>query len=283
MNHKQIINIAAYRFVSLTEEERKDFRIQFKTKTVALDLKGTILLSLEGINLFMSGTRENIDAFIEYLNAFKQFEKMTYKESVSDDQPFSRMLVRLKKEIISMGHCEIKPEQKKAPYISPQELKKWYDEKRDMLVLDTRNDYEVALGTFDHAEDLNIETFRDFPNAIELLPEELKEKPIVTFCTGGIRCEKAAQYMLNKGFKNVYQLDGGILNYFEKVGADHYHGECFVFDKRVAVDPSLKETQTTQCYACRGVLTVKDQETPACPHCQHIAETRENGRRSPLA
>ena len=184
------------------------------------------------------------------------------------------MLVRLKREIISMGIDEIQPEKQTVPRISPQQLKQWYDDGRDMVVLDTRNAYECALGSFDNAVDLDLDTFRQFPDAIDWVSEEIKSKPVVTFCTGGIRCEKAAELMKRKGFQNVYQLDGGILNYFEQIGGEHWHGECFVFDKRVALNTQLQETDTTQCYACRQVLTIDQQSASECPHCQHMRDSR---------
>ena len=271
----EFINISAYKFVCLAAAELPVLRQQLKEKADALQLKGTILLSQEGINCFLSGVRQHINDYKSFLESCSLFSGMTYKESVSHYQPFSRMLVRLKKEIISMGHPEVEPEKKAAPYISPERLKRWYEEYKDMIVLDTRNDYEVEIGTFENAMDLNIETFRDFPNAVALLPDCIKKKPIVTFCTGGIRCEKAAQYMLNQGFEEVYQLDGGVLNYFEKCGGDHWNGECFVFDKRVAIDPQLRETNTKQCYECRGVLTPDRQNKP-CPECGGEGHLRRN-------
>ncbi len=153
-----------------------------------------------------------------------------------------------------------------------------------MHLLDTRNDYEYGIGTFDNAIKLGIDHFREFPEAIAKLPEELRDEPIVMFCTGGIRCEKAGPFMEMAGFRNVYQLDGGILKYFEEVGGAHYHGECFVFDQRVAVDPALKETPTTQCYVCQAVVTSEQQQMPqyaagkSCPACyrddaQQMADT----------
>ncbi|WP_423062949.1 rhodanese-related sulfurtransferase [Candidiatus Paracoxiella cheracis] len=270
-----IINIAAYKFVTLTENDLPKLRIALREEAMQCNLKGTILLSLEGINLILAGLHDDIEAYKAYLESFESFQGLVYKESVSDYKPFTRMLVRVKKEIISMGREEIKPEHETAPRISPEEFKRWYEEKRDMVVLDTRNDYEVALGTFDEAIDLNLETFRGFPDAVDLLPAWMKEKPIVTFCTGGVRCEKGAELMRKKGFKNVYQLDGGILSYFEKCGGEHYHGECFVFDHRVAVDTKLNETATTQCYACRSPLTVEEQTSKICPYCQHIRDSRK--------
>lgn len=262
----KFVNTSAYKFVDLSESQFSSLRQALKEKADSCDLKGTILLSQEGINSFLSGTREAIDTYKAFLASYPEFSDMTFKESPSNHQPFSRMLVRIKKEIISMGHPEVKPSVKKAPYISPQELKEWYQLKKEMIVLDTRNDYEVDIGAFEDAMDLNIETFRDFPDAIALLPEEVRKKPIVTYCTGGIRCEKAAQYLLDHGFEEVYQLEGGILNYFEQCGGEHWEGECFVFDKRVAVDPQLQETSTQQCYECRGVIKVDEQSKP-CAEC----------------
>ena len=202
-----------------------------------------ILLSTEGINLFLAGTRGNIDSFLEKLRVCPEFSDLEVKESISDHQPFSRMLVRLKKEIIAMGHDEIRPHQQSSPKLSAKELKKWLDEGRDVTLLDVRNDYEVEVGTFKDAVPIGVDSFRDFPDAAEKLPGELKQKPIVMFCTGGIRCEKAGPLMENQGFQEIYQLDGGILKYFEECGGDHYDGDCFVFDKRVVLDPGLQETE----------------------------------------
>lgn len=264
----EFVNISAYKFVNLQEESLPEFRSKLKDKAVECELKGTILLSVEGINCFLSGTRENMDGYQSFLRQIPEFSDLWYKESFSDHQPFTRMLVRLKKEIIAFGYDEVQPAKHTAPYVTPEELKQWYDEGKEMIVLDTRNDYEVELGTFEKAIDLNIAHFRYFPDAIAMLPEEMKDKIIVTCCTGGIRCEKAAEFMLNKGFKKVYQLHGGILNYFEKCGDAHYDGECFVFDKRVAVDPQLKETATKQCYACRAPIPVHAQNKDVvCSEC----------------
>ena len=272
----EVINVSSYRFVKLDKEGLPKLREQLKEQAVALTLKGTILLSTEGINLFVAGTNEQIESFRTFLYQWPEFNDMWFKESPSAHQPFTRMLVRIKKEIIAMGHDEIIPEQETAPYVQPEELKHWYEQGKDMLVLDTRNDYEISLGTFDDAYDPNITTFRDFPAAVEQLPEEYKNKTVVTYCTGGIRCEKAAQLMRNKGFKDVYQLEGGILNYFEKVGGEHYQGECFVFDKRVAVDADLKETDTKMCFSCRQPLPMDLQsDNEICPHCNK----NRNGKR----
>lgn len=269
----QYLNIAAYKFVTLDETALAQLRAHLKQHALANQLKGTILLSTEGINCFLSGTEENIKQFQQTLEQQTEFNDLTYKNSWSDHQPFTRMLVRLKKEIIPLGKPEIKPEQETAPYLEPQKLKQWYEQHKDMIILDTRNDYEVELGTFDQALDLKLKHFRHFPEALKKLPNDAKDKPIVTFCTGGIRCEKAAQHLINEGFKQVYQLKGGILNYFEQCGGEHYHGECFVFDKRVALDSELKETTTQQCYDCRMPLPLSRQsQQGSCPYCEQATQ-----------
>jgi UPF0176 protein len=263
------VNISAYKFVDLLEDKLVEYKHVLLGHAIELGVKGTILLSTEGINMFISAQRETIDQYLKLVETYNEFQGLPYKESVSVEQPFTRMLVRIKKEIISMGVDSVKPAHKTAPYISAEDFKRWYDEGKDMVVLDTRNDYEVQLGTFAGAQDLDIKTFRDFPTAVRQLPDALKSKPVVTFCTGGIRCEKAADYMNTIGFEEVYQLDGGILKYFEKNGGSHYEGECFVFDKRVSVNSSLAETSVIQCYACRMPLsTEKQNEAKTCFYCR---------------
>ncbi len=238
-----ILNIAAYKFVTIPAEELKTLRDTLKAETLRLELKGTILLSPEGINLFLAGVVENIEAFINYLAEMSYTQNLTYKKSLSATQPFKRMLVKIKKEIIAFGISSVQPEKFTAPRISPQTFKQWLAERRDVVVLDTRNDYEIQHGTFANATQLNLQHFRDFPAAVEKLDPALKETPIVTFCTGGIRCEKAAAWLLQAGYQKVYQLDGGILNYFAECGTAYYQGECFVFDERIALDAELAETQ----------------------------------------
>lgn len=265
------INIAAYKFVKLDRlADRKAHLLPF---CKSRGLKGTILLSKEGINLFLAGEREPIEQFLAELRSQPEFCDLTVKESVSDHQPFSRMLVRLKKEIISMGVDSIQPAETTSPKISAHQLKEWLDEGRDITLLDTRNDYEVEIGTFENATPIGIDHFRRFPAAVSKLPQSMREKPVVMFCTGGIRCEKAGPLMEQNGFDQVFQLDGGILKYFEECGGEHYQGDCFVFDKRVAVDPDLKETEFGQCYACQAILSVDAQRSEkydpphCCPHC----------------
>ena len=270
------VNIAAYKFVTLDRlEERRD---QLRSFCDARALKGTILLTPEGINLFIAGTDCAVEELLAILRNQSEFSDLEAKISYSDHQPFERMLVKIKDEIIAFGVDGVDPRQRTSPKLAPKQLKEWLDSGKDVLLLDTRNDYEVRVGTFENALPIGVDHFRDFPEAVERLPDETKEKPIVMFCTGGIRCEKAGPFMEQAGFRDVYQLEGGILKYFEECGGDHYEGECFVFDKRVALDPELKETETTQCYACLAPLTPEDQQSQkydpphACPHCYESPE-----------
>lgn len=274
-----ITNIAAYQFASLSD--LKPLRERLARLCKDWNLKGTILLSPEGINLFVAGPPTEIESLLGELRQIPGLESLRAKYSVSDHQPFQRMLVKIKKEIIAFGVEGIDPAQHPAPRITPQELKAWLDEGRPVVLLDTRNDYEVKLGTFHNALPIGVRHFRDFPAAVRELPAELKQQPIVTFCTGGIRCEKGAPFMQREGFQNVFQLDGGILKYFEECGNAHYDGECFVFDKRVGVDPMLQETGTAQCHCCQVPLGPADQEDPryvegkSCPHCFESSEQQQ--------
>jgi UPF0176 protein len=267
------VNISGYQFFAL--EDLPLLKTQLKALTLKLALKGTILLSSEGINLFLAGGPTQITNFQQALTQQFGFPEFECKKSYSAYQPFSRMLVKIKAEIITMGIKEINPGLKPAPAISSQTLKQWLDEGRDVVLLDTRNDYEMALGKFASAITLDLTHFRSFPKAVQQLDPRLKSKTIVTYCTGGIRCEKAAPYLIEQGFEQVYQLDGGILKYFETVGQAHYQGDCFVFDKRVAVNAQLQETATTQCFACRMPVLPEQQRSPYyvvekfCPHCYH--------------
>lgn len=237
-----ILNISSYKFIDLHPGYVAYLQSHLKEQGVLHNIKGTILLSTEGINLFMAGEEANLQEFIQSLTAIEEFKDLYFKRSYSETIPYRRLIVRIKAEIISFGQNDIKPQQETAPYITPEQLKEWYEKDQDMLVLDTRNDYEVNLGTFKNAESLAIENFRQFPEAVEGLLDQYRDKPIVTFCTGGIRCEKAAAYMLKKGFTKVYQLEGGILNYFEKCGGEYYQGDCFVFDDRIAINEKFEES-----------------------------------------
>lgn len=253
MNDQNIVNIAAYKFVAIPDPHA--WLDLLRERCHDLELKGTIILAPEGINLFLAGKRENINTFMEFLGSEPtfagRFSNLPVKESFSGSKPFGRMVVRAAKEIITMRHPMIQPEAGRAPSVDAHTLKKWLDQGHDdqgrpVVMLDTRNGFEVEVGTFVGALDFGIEKFSQFPEVIKNAAADenlgLKDKTIVSFCTGGIRCEKAALYLQEIDLKHVYQLEGGILKYFEEVGGAHYQGECFVFDERVALDPQLKET-----------------------------------------
>jgi len=266
-----IVNIAAYLFTPL--DRLPERRTALRELCKAENLKGTILLSPEGINLFMAGPRVGIDRLLAELRSDPLMAALSTKESFSDRQPFRRLLVKLKREIIAFGIEGVAPRDCTSKKLPARELKQWLDEGRPITLLDTRNDYEVELGTFTGALPIGVQHFRDFPAAVRQLPEAMKEQPIVMFCTGGIRCEKAGPFMEQEGFREIYQLEGGILQYFEDCGGAHYDGDCFVFDHRVALNPQLEETATTQCYACQHPLTAEDQQSEryvsevSCPYC----------------
>ncbi len=232
----------------------------------------------------MAGSRAAVDILVQHLRSQQEFADLEIKESLSQQQPFHRMLVKIKREIIAFGVDDIDPAQATSPKLPPSTLKKWLDEGRPLELLDVRNEYEIRLGTFHNARSLAIDNFRQFPEAVRQLPEESKSRPVVMFCTGGIRCEKAGPLLQRAGFTEVYQLDGGILKYFDECGGVHYDGDCFVFDQRVSVDSRLQETNTTQCYACQMPLTVEEQTSDqyepgvSCPHCFR----NESQRRSEL-
>jgi UPF0176 protein len=275
-----IVNLAAYQFVTL--DAIREWRPLVAERCAALGLRGTILLAPEGINLFVAGTREATRAFIDYIRHDPLFEgkfaTLQFKESVSPTQPFRRMLVKLKREIITMKKPAVKPELGRAPAVDALTLKRWLDCGRDdngrpVVMLDTRNAFEADVGTFVNALDYRIKKFSEFPAVIEAHRADLEGKTIVSFCTGGIRCEKAAIHMKDAGIEHVYQLEGGILKYFEEVGGAHYRGECFVFDYRTALNPQLEPTATAQCFGCRAVVSPEAQRSPlylpgkTCPAC----------------
>jgi UPF0176 protein len=233
-----VVNIAAYRFVALRDLDGR--RERLRSICADLDLRGTILLSPEGVNLFLSGRRAAIDGFLAHLERDESLAGMTVKRSLSATQPFARMKVKLKREIIPFGIEGIDPVRLTAPPLAPETLRDWLSEGRDLTLLDVRNEYEIEYGTFAGARSLGLDHFRDLPAAVKRLGEDLRQRPLVMFCTGGIRCEKAGSYLQQQGFREVYQLDGGILQYFAECGGEHYEGDCFVFDERVAVDHQLR-------------------------------------------
>ncbi len=237
-----ILNIAGYQFVRLDQLE--NLRESLREIALLHQLKGTILLSEEGINLFLAGLEKDIQQFLDRLRADPRLKSFRTKDSWSSSQPFRKLLIKIKKEIIRMNHPAISPEKGRAKFIAPEKLKQWLDQGHDdlgrpVVMIDTRNRFEVEYGTFENALHFDIDKFSDFPKAIEAHLPELSDKTLVSFCTGGIRCEKSGLYLRERGLEHSYQLDGGILQYFEDIGSAHYQGDCFVFDERETLEPTL--------------------------------------------
>jgi predicted sulfurtransferase len=272
------LNVSGYKFVDLDADSLPALRFELLELCQNLGLCGTVLLSAEGINLMLCGPDAAVQPFQDWLRHRDEFDGMRLKKSRSKSATFSRLLVKIRKELVPTGDPDVRPAVNTGRYLSPEDLRRWIKEGRDFVLLDTRNQYEVELGTFSGATHLDLPNFRSIESKLATFDSATRVKPVVAFCTGGIRCEKATPIMMRLGFAEVYQLDGGILTYFERCGGDHFEGECFVFDKRVAVDASLSETGTTQCYACQHVLTVADQESSlyvpsaGCPYCAEPQE-----------
>ena len=240
------LNISAYRFLNLPDAEA--LRLRLHESADALGLKGTVLLAEEGINLFLAGTEQAVRAWVAQLQQDPRFATLAPKESWSTQVPFRKLLVKVKPEIIRMNHPAIRPDARgdegRAPAVSPETLHRWLDQSHDddgrpVVMLDTRNAFEVDYGTFEGAIDWRIAKFSEFPEQLLAHREALRDKTVVSFCTGGIRCEKAALYMREVGVDHTYQLDGGILKYLELTDGAHWQGECFVFDEREAVGQGL--------------------------------------------
>ncbi len=237
--------VAFYHFVDpqFSEEQTLSLQADFKVKMLELGIRGTILVAQEGVNSTIVGEESAMRSFISYLTSLPGLENTKFKESRVDHIPFKRTLVRLKKSLIPFGkdgEIELNPARSTGKYIEPVKLKEWLDQKDPNVVLvDTRNDYEIKKGTFKGAKDWGLRHFRDFPEQFLQHKKELEGKKVVMFCTGGIRCEKATAFAQDQGI-DVYQIEGGILQYFEDVGGAHYDGDCFVFDHRIAVNPKLE-------------------------------------------
>ncbi len=272
----QYLTAALYKFVGLPNYAALQPNIH--AACVAYHIKGTILLANEGINGTIAGLPENIHKVLNYLRtdvAFEgKFADLEHKESYADEHPFYRMKVKLKKEIVTMGVPSINPNNTVGTYVKPEDWNALISDP-DVILLDTRNDYEVHIGTFKGAVDPKTTTFREFPEYVAQNLDKAKHKKVAMFCTGGIRCEKASSYMLEQGFDEVYHLQGGILKYLETVKEEQslWQGECFVFDQRVAVKHGLEVGDYDQCFACRMPLSPAElasaKYTPgiSCPHC----------------
>jgi UPF0176 protein len=242
MQTRPILNISCYLFVSLPDPAA--LRERLHASAESLGLKGTVLIAEEGINLFLAGPAQAVRTWVDELRADDRLKALTPKESWSETQPFQRLKVKVKPEIIRMNHPAIRPDRApRAPALTPATLARWLDQGhddagREIVMLDTRNGFEVDHGAFDGAIDWRLGKFSDFPAALAEHRDELAGKTVVSYCTGGIRCEKAAMVLEEQGL-TAWQLDGGILKYFEDTGGKHYHGNCFVFDEREALNPDL--------------------------------------------
>jgi UPF0176 protein len=250
------LNVAAYKFVDL--DALPDRRARLRALGSRLGVRGTILLAPEGINVFLSAEASALREFLAELRADPALADLRPRESWSREIAFARYLVRLKREIITFRRTSLRPAERRAPAVSPAQLRRWLDAGRDddgrpVLLLDTRNRFEIEVGTFDGAIDLGLGSFTDLPQALARNRRRFDGHRVVTFCTGGIRCEKAALAMAHDGYPHVVQLDGGVLGWFETVGADRWRGELFVFDRRVALTPALAEGSWRQDWPGRGV------------------------------
>ena len=285
---------AMYKFVAL--ENYKEMRQPLHQVMEGNGIKGTLLLAEEGINGTVSGSREGIDKLLAYLNSDSRINPISFKESLHEEKPFYRTKVKLKKEIVTMGVQGIDPTKTVGTYVKPKDWNELISDP-EVLLIDTRNDYEIEIGTFQNAVNPNTETFREFPQYVKDNLDPEKHKKVAMFCTGGIRCEKSTAYLKEQGFDEVYHLEGGILQYLEDVPKEDtmWEGDCFVFDNRIAVNHDLEKSVYDQCYACRLPITEEDKQSDkyeagvSCPHCfgkhseQQIARFREREKQVQLA
>jgi UPF0176 protein len=263
---------ALYKFTRLDDFET--IQLPLKGFLDSLSVKGTLLLAREGINGTISGNQASLEKVLEYLQSDSRFLGLEYKFSYSKKTPFKRLKVKLKKEIVTMGLTEIDPTHSVGTYVKPKDWNKLINDP-DVVLIDTRNNYEYEIGSFKGAVNPKTETFREFPSFTKNSLEKYRNKKIAMFCTGGIRCEKSTAYLKSKGYKDVFHLQGGILKYLEEVNEDEslWQGECFVFDDRVAVKHNLEQGQYDQCHACRFPITKEDTMHPhyekgaSCPRC----------------
>jgi UPF0176 protein len=272
VKNNPLVVAAVYKFVKLADCAK--LRAPLQAQCEALGVTGTLLLAEEGINGTIAGTRSGIDKILAYLRSDPRLSDLEHKESAANQPPFYRMKVKLKKEIVTMGVPGIDPNELVGQYVKPEDWNALISDP-DVLLVDTRNDYEVEVGTFKGAVDPRITTFREFPEYVKNNFDPAKQPRVAMFCTGGIRCEKASAYMLQQGFSEVYHLQGGILKYLENVPAEQslWQGECFVFDQRVAVGQGLAPGHYELCYGCSRPITVEEKTSPkyqagvSCPNC----------------
>ena len=275
-----------YKFLVL--ENYKELKIKFDKSLSKTNIKGTILLANEGVNGTIAGSESDLKKFFLYIDKFSQFKDITPKFSSSNKNPFLRMKVRLKKEIVTIGIPEVSPSNLVGKYLNVEEWNEFLNES-DSMIIDTRNDYEVSIGTFKNSINPKIKSFRNFPNWVQknLIDKKVSKKSkIGMFCTGGIRCEKSTSYLKQLGFENVFHLDGGILKYLENVKSDEneWKGECFVFDYRVSLNNSLEKGEYEMCYACRMPLSKENKKNKhylkgqSCEYCYDQTTIKQKKR-----
>ena len=281
----QYVVCALYKFVAL--DDYQDIRQPLTQLLLENQIRGTLLLAQEGINGTVAGSRESIDALLAWFKLDDRLADVVYKESFNEQQPFNRTKVKLKKEIVTMGVEGIDPRHVVGTYVKPKDWNELISDP-DVVLVDTRNDYEVDIGTFKNAVNPNTETFREFPQYVEDNLDPTKHKKVAMFCTGGIRCEKSTAYMKEQGFEEVYHLEGGILKYLEEVPEEEsmWEGDCYVFDGRVAVNHQLEKSGYDVCNACRLPITEEDKQSAdfekgvSCPKCidKHTEEQKQRFR-----
>ena len=281
----QYVVCALYKFVAL--DDYQDIRQPLTQLLLDNQIRGTLLLAQEGINGTVAGSRESIDALLAWFKLDERLADVVYKESFNEQQPFNRTKVKLKKEIVTMGVEGIDPRHVVGTYVKPKDWNELISDP-DVVLVDTRNDYEVDIGTFKNAVNPNTETFREFPQYVEDNLDPTKHKKVAMFCTGGIRCEKSTAYMKEQGFEEVYHLEGGILKYLEEVPEEEsmWEGDCYVFDGRVAVNHQLEKSSYDVCNACRLPITEEDKQSAdfekgvSCPKCidKHTEEQKQRFR-----
>ena len=275
-----------YKFLVL--ENYQELKIKFDKSLSKTNIKGTILLANEGVNGTIAGSESDLKKFFLYMDKFSQFKDITPKFSSSNKNPFLRMKVRLKKEIVTIGIPEVSPSNLVGKYLNVEEWNEFLNES-DSMIIDTRNDYEVSIGTFKNSINPKIKSFRNFPNWVQknLIDKKVSKKSkIGMFCTGGIRCEKSTSYLKQLGFENVFHLDGGILKYLENVKSDEneWKGECFVFDYRVSLNDSLEKGEYDMCYACRMPLSKENKKNKhylkgqSCEYCYDQTTIKQKKR-----
>ncbi|MFK7854699.1 MAG: rhodanese-like domain-containing protein [Granulosicoccus sp.] len=255
MSNPTIVNLSGYRFVHLADLPA--IQADMKEALAGIGIKGSVMLASEGVNLSLAGTVEQVDQLRAYLDRDERFSAIWLKESMSLTVPFPRLRIRVRTEIIAFDGQDsesLQASRPSAPSIAPEILRDWLEQKREITLLDARNDYEIVSGTFTGSRQLGIKHFRNFKTAVLNAVEDGSldpKKPLVTYCTGGIRCEKAAPWLLENGFNEVYQVEGGVIHYLQQCGDAFWQGDCFVFDNRVEVNSDLVPTGAGLCDDCQ--------------------------------